>query len=85
MFFLRKLHIGEVQASIWPDDIPAMTFVDSHPLLSVAVVEFSSYLVTGKLLEIPAHPPCRRDAYTTISPAHSASSAYMFRFCRYQT
>ena len=21
MFFLRKLHIGEVQASIWPDDI----------------------------------------------------------------
>ena len=26
MFFLRKAHIGEVQCSLWPDDITAVSY-----------------------------------------------------------
>ena len=33
MFFLRKAHIGEVQASIWPDDIRSEALAHGITLL----------------------------------------------------
>ena len=33
MFYLRKAHIGEIQASIWPDDIRAKCAANNIPLI----------------------------------------------------
>ena len=33
MFFLRKAHIGEVQASIWPEDVLAYAEERGVPML----------------------------------------------------
>lgn len=33
MFFLRKAHIGEIQASIWPDEIRKTCFENNIPLI----------------------------------------------------